>query len=173
MLATAAPRRAPTRYLRAAAASTALAVLAGVGPAVASASPAPAAATASQATAPAINWWEIDLYNRVNGARWLSGTNPIFWHHAAGEQAGAWSDTMARRGQLAHHTALSVEASAADPAWKGYAEIVGRGPDTASVVEAFMASPTHRAEMLGDWRAMGVGVTAGHGELWVTVRFIR
>lgn len=165
MLSPAAPRRAPA--LRVAVAGAALAVLAVVGPAVTPAAAAP------QATAPAVNWWEIDLYHRINGARWLSGTDPISWHEAAGEQAGAWSEHMARHGHLAHHAALTLEASAADPAWAGYAEIVGRGPDLASVLEGFMASPGHRAKILGDWRAMGVGVASGHGQLWVTVRFIR
>lgn len=167
MLTPAAPRRAPARAMRVAAASAALAVSAVVGPAVTPAAAAP------EATAPAINWWEIDLYNRINGARWLSGTDPIFWHDAAGNQAGAWSEHMARHGQLAHHAALTTEASAADPAWTGYAEIVGRGPDVASVLDGFMASADHRAKILGDWRAMGVGVVSAHGHLWVTVRFIR
>jgi len=163
--------RRPRRRLRLAAAAATLATVGVAGPLAAPATAAPQAPSAP--SVPSVSWYEIDLYHRMNGVRWLSGGSPIWWHDALSSQASAWSAQMSRTGQLSHHPNLTAEANAAQSGWSGYAEIVGRGPDLASVLQAFLSSPPHREKLLGQWSAMGVGVVESGGQLWVTVRFIR
>lgn len=52
------------------------------------------------------------------------------------------------------------------------AENVGMGPDVRTVFDRFMASPSHRDNILNPrLTQVGVGVVAGGGSLWVTVDF--
>jgi uncharacterized protein YkwD len=53
------------------------------------------------------------------------------------------------------------------------AENIGRGADIYSIHRQFMASASHRSNVLGDWRTVGVGLHEAGGQLWVTVRFLR
>lgn len=166
------PGRARLRALRLGAALLAATTLAVAGPTATPASA--AAATPAAYGIPATTWWaEIDLFHQINGVRWLSGRRPLYFHGVLGDQASAWSAWMAAIGQLAHHPDLGAEASHVTAGWTGAAEIVGRGPDVASVLRGFLASPPHRDKILGDWDAMGVGIVRSGGELWVTVRFLR
>ena len=53
-------------------------------------------------------------------------------------------------------------------------ENVGFGPDTTALQNAFMNSPPHRANILGDYNRVGVGAAFdGNGTLWVTLDFIK
>lgn len=58
--------------------------------------------------------------------------------------------------------------------WASMAENVGMGPTCASLHEAFMNSPTHRANLLGaSFDRAGVGVeTTASGTIYVTVLFL-
>jgi hypothetical protein len=64
--------------------------------------------------------------------------------------------------------------------WTRLAENVGTGSHTGGdhdhlvqpLQHPFMASPPHRANVLGDYTQVGVGVTHRNGSVWVTVNFI-
>jgi hypothetical protein len=63
---------------------------------------------------------------------------------------------MAKSGQLAHTTNLGSKVSG----WKRLGENVGRGPNLRDIETAFMASPSHRENILDpDFSQFGVGVT--------------
>jgi uncharacterized protein YkwD len=57
--------------------------------------------------------------------------------------------------------------------WEKIGENVGHGADVADLHDAFVASPSHRANILDpEWTQVGVGVTVdGRGDLWVTQVF--
>jgi hypothetical protein len=59
--------------------------------------------------------------------------------------------------------------------WSLLGENVGMGPvDVGILHEAFMDSPSHRANILGDFSYLGVGAAVGEdGYLYVTVEFMR
>jgi hypothetical protein len=74
--------------------------------------------------------------------------------------AQSHAEAMAAAGKI-YHSSLPV----------GTAEIVGRGGTFASIHEAFMASPSHRATLLGDFGRAGTGSTTRDGVLYVVVIF--
>ena len=81
-----------------------------------------------------------------------------------------WSDTIERNGGLSHNPGIEGELPAG---WTRWGENVGTGPSVASLEAAFMASPDHRANILGAYSLVGVGVdVTGDGIIWVTVDFV-
>lgn len=90
-----------------------------------------------------------------------------------------WSATMARRDELSHRAELSVQVHGP---WQRLGENVGRmGLSSQSAIDravdtlhaAFMDSPGHRANVLGDYNQVGVGVHVDGGDLWVTFNFLK
>jgi uncharacterized protein YkwD len=56
--------------------------------------------------------------------------------------------------------------------WVRLGENVGYGGDVASLHRAFMNSPAHRANVMGSYRHVGVGVKKNsNGVMWVTIIF--
>jgi len=77
---------------------------------------------------------------------------------------------MRERGTIFHNPNLA----AATSDWLGLGENVGVGASVGSLHEAFMRSPGHRDNILGDYNYVGVGVAEGSDNLlWVTVIFMR
>lgn len=153
------------RLLAAALAATSLLVLAP--------HPVPAGASPQTAAAPSLEQMEVELANRINGERWSRGIEPLPFHTILRDQGRNWSATMAWFDALNHDPDLAAEASAAWAGWTGIAENVGRGTSIEAIHQAFMASPAHRANALGSWRTVGVGIHYARSQLWVTVRFMR
>ncbi len=112
--------------------------------------------------------WAIDV------ERTSRGLPPLIPDPTISGEAQLWSGGMALFGTLVHDRNFSAEVAAADPAWRAAGENVGEGPSPSSVEGAFMASPEHRANVLGNYTHMGVGVFVdGKGTVWVTERFYR
>ena len=78
---------------------------------------------------------------------------------------------MARAGSLFHTLDVGIYLRSID--WRTWGENVGYTPgDVGSVQEAFMASPTHRENILdGAFRQVAIGAVRVDGTLWVTVFF--
>ncbi|MGF1667007.1 MAG: CAP domain-containing protein, partial [Acidimicrobiia bacterium] len=86
---------------------------------------------------------------------------------ARGHTAG-----MVELGELYHSTSGQLTSYASD--WELLGENVGRGPSVETIHQAFMQSESHRANALGDFDRMGVGITrAEDGTLFATVVFMR
>jgi uncharacterized protein YkwD len=155
-----------TGAVRAAVALAVAAVTLG-GAAVGTATPASAATpTMSPAQLAVAFEYAIDI------ERGRVGLGPLIVDSAVSQQAQEWSGGMALFNTLAEDRSYVTEMSAAAPSMSRYGENVGVGPSAASVEVAFMASPPHRANMLGNYTHVGVGVfVAGNGTVWVTERF--
>jgi hypothetical protein len=131
---------------------------------VASASPAVAASDPAQ-----------DMLARTNQARADAGLGPLQWDGAAANVARAWTQNMANTGVLAHNPNLvsQINGSVTNQ-WSRIGENVGYGGDTATLQNAFMNSPGHRANIMGDYNRLGVGaVYDGAGRLWLTLDFVK
>jgi uncharacterized protein YkwD len=112
--------------------------------------------------------WAIDVERAHHGLGGLSVDAMV------SDQAQKWSGGMALYKTLAEDRFYSAELSASDPNWQWSGENVGVGATAASIEAALMASPPHRANMLGAYTHMGVGVFIdGTGLIWVTERFYR
>jgi hypothetical protein len=79
------------------------------------------------------------------------------------------ADEMARTKRLAHTTNLGAKVTG----WRRLGENVGRGPSLQEIQTAFMASPSHRENILDpDFTQLGVGVTwDGKDYFYVAVIF--
>lgn len=84
------------------------------------------------------------------------------------EAARVQAQAMASRGALFHTPDLGAKVQD----WETVAENVGVGVDVASVHQAFLDSPAHRANVLNDRVSeMGIGIVAEEGKLWVVEVF--
>jgi uncharacterized protein YkwD len=116
----------------------------------------------------------LDLANSTNGQRWLNGGTPFVIDPRLSTIAQAQANEMARTGVLAHRTDLVAQGNAFVPGWRAMAENVGVGASTQQVLDALMASPGHRGNILGDYNRLGVGVAVdGAGRVWVVQNFAK
>ena len=147
------------RYARAFAAvmvASALSAVALIGPAATPAS-------AHVGTDPRVTEFLMAL--TINGLRAQHGLAPLHFDGALSDSARSWSGSMAGRGSLAHSGFTGYAASA---------ENVGAGAHPPTIMDYFLASAPHRANILGNYTRMGLGVVVDrNGTVWVTQRFVR
>ncbi len=110
-----------------------------------------------------------DLAAMTNADRAAKGLRALSTAADLQSVAQKRADEMARNGKLAHTTNLGSKVSG----WKRLGENVGRGPDLPDIQAAFMASPSHRENILDpEFSQLGVGVTFdGKEYLYVAVIF--
>jgi len=111
--------------------------------------------------------WAIDV------ERAQHGLGPLFVDAVETTQAQNWSNLMAFTGTLAEDPNTQAAIASYDPNWQAFGENVGVGPTPQSIEAAFMASPPHRANILGNYTHVGVGIVIAGGRIWVTERFYR
>lgn len=133
------------------------------------ATPVVLAATSGQAVADgSLNGQFIDL---MNHDRADNGLPPLAADPDLTSIAQTWSAVLLRDGSLSHNPDLPGQLP---PNWIRYAENVGMGGSPSSLEAAFMASPEHRANILGQYSLVGVGtsVRSSDGTIFVTVDFM-
>jgi hypothetical protein len=73
-----------------------------------------------------------------------------------------------------YHSSSGELQSAAGSGWEKLGENVGRGGSVSSLHQAFLDSPGHKANILGDYNYVGIGTnTSDNGVLYVTVVFMK
>jgi len=109
---------------------------------------------------------ESELFAKINQERQSAGIASLAQNSTdLLEVARRHSARMAKQNRLHHNDNLPGEVSG----WRALGENVGTGPDTASIHQAFMDSPSHRAQILdGTYTEAAVGVVVVDGTLWVT-----
>lgn len=97
-----------------------------------------------------------DLTAMTNADRARAGLRPLATANDLQSLAQSRANEMARSGRLAHTTNLGSKVSG----WKRLGENVGRGPNLRDIETAFMASPSHRENIVDPgFTQLGVGVT--------------
>src|SRR5579863_919551 len=110
----------------------------------------------------------------INVERGERGLPAVYNDPVEASQALSWSTLMAFTGTLAEDPRAPAAIAAYDPGWKQESENVGVGATPQSIEAAFMASAPHRANILGAYTYVGVGVVVdAKGRIWVTERFYR
>jgi len=128
---------------------------------VAAAAPDPAAA-------------EGEFLALVNGERAAGGLGALVLDPAVVPIARERSGQMAQENRLYHRGDLRAQIEGrVTRDWQRIAENVGKGYDVAGLHAAFMASPGHRANVLGDFNRVGVGVVVSGDVVWVTFNFLK
>ncbi len=125
------------------------------------------AVTSGEAAGPGS--WE--LLRATNQSRARFDLPPLRLNLELSEIAQRHSMAMARAGSLFHTPDVGIYLRAID--WRTWGENVGYTPgDVGSVHDAFMASPSHRVNILnGAFRRVAIGAVRVDGTLWVTVFF--
>ena len=113
---------------------------------------------------------EAALLTLINNARSQQGLSELSIHPDLVANARGHADAMAGRATLFHNPNFGDAATG----WTALGENVGFGKKVDDIFAAFLASPSHRANILGDYNYAGVGVTVdSRGKLWVTVVFMQ
>ena len=110
---------------------------------------------------------ENDFTSRINNARSSHGLATLAVDNALVDVARRHSQDMADRQTLYHNDNLGDQVSG----WQSLGENVGEGGSVADVDAAFLNSPEHRENILGNYTKVGVGVVWKDGTLWVTEVF--
>ena len=104
----------------------------------------------------------------TNQARQSAGLAPLSVSGDLVAAATAHAKAMASSGVLVH----TVQLGSALCCWQTLGENIGRGSSAALIQGAFLASPEHRANILGQFSQVGIGYAVdSHGQLWVAELF--
>ena len=109
---------------------------------------------------------EAKLLRFHNAARVEHGLEPLVRAARLRDIAEEHARVMSILGDLEHSGVVP-------PGCSAWGENVGVGPSVWRLHRAFMASPPHRANILGRFTQVGVGVVRDDGTVWVTVVFCR
>lgn len=120
---------------------------------------------------------EAQVLALVNKERAAAGCGPVTANDRLTQAADDYSDVMADSGVMSHTgpdgSTMTSRVEAAGYAWSNLGENIAQGqPDAASVMDAWMNSPGHRANILNcSFEELGVGVHLGDGGPWWTQNF--
>ncbi len=115
---------------------------------------------------------EGEFLTLLNNARSAQGLSPLSVHNDLVAGARLHTSAMVARGEIFHST--SSELGSVTTGWQVLGENVGVGPNPSVLHTAFMNSPGHRANVLGDFNFVGIGAErAPDGKLFVTFMFMK
>ena len=111
---------------------------------------------------------EQAFVDAINAERAAAGLDALTPAGDLTELGRRHSTTMADADHLHHNPSLAADVSG----WRKVGENVGRGPAVDRIHDAFMASASHRRNVIdAEWTEVGVGVIVRDGQLWVTEVF--
>lgn len=136
------------------------------------------ATIAAPAPAEVIAQAEADFVVAINAARAAEGLGPLTANAELADIARAWSVQLDAAGRLSHNPHYTAQYSGE---WTrmgenvGYASWPGASMDriVPYLHDAFMRSSGHRANIMGDYNQVGVGVVVDGPTTWVTVNFLQ
>jgi hypothetical protein len=115
---------------------------------------------------------EGEFLAKINAERSSRGLNTLSVDGGLVSHARTHTQDMIDAGEIFHSSEAELKA-AAGSGWSSIGENVGRGGSVSSLHAAFMDSPGHQANILGDYNYAGVGTGTSNGVLYVTVVFMK
>ncbi|MEX2658828.1 MAG: S-layer homology domain-containing protein [Acidimicrobiales bacterium] len=117
---------------------------------------------------------ELEFLQLLNQTRGAHGLGLLKSDALIVPVARDWSGAMAASNTLSHRPdLLSQIESRVTTDWLRIGENVGRGGSVGSLHTAFMNSPSHKANVLGDYNRVGIGVVNAGTTIWVTFNFLK
>jgi uncharacterized protein YkwD len=112
-----------------------------------------------------------DYLNRINATRAAAGRAPLQLDSQLSGLAQSWAEQLASWDRLQHASDLSIGVT---QPWVKLGENVGRGGSTSAIYAAFVASPTHYANIVdGSFTKVGIGVVyAPDGRQYTVQRYL-
>jgi hypothetical protein len=115
---------------------------------------------------------EQAFLSAINSTRGANGLAPLQMDGNLRSYARKHSADMAAAGEIYHSSSAELQ-GAAGSGWSKLGENVGRGGSVSGLHQAFLDSPAHRANILGDYNYVGIGTDTSTGPLYVTVVFMK
>ena len=106
---------------------------------------------------------ETCIMREINQIRARNGRSALDWDRQVGYIARRHAKTMAASGGVFHDNNMGREITR----WRSLGQNSGRAGGCDRVMDAFMNSSGHRANILGSWKHMGVGADRRGGSLYV------
>ena len=130
------------------------------------------ACAAIAAHAAADSGTENEFLALINSTRGANGLGSLQMEAGLQSHARNHTQDMIAAGDIYHSSSAELSA-AGGSGWSKIGENVGRGQSPGSLHDAFMASPGHKANILGDYNYVGIGTDRGGDYLYVTVVFMK
>ena len=112
---------------------------------------------------------EDTIVQLVNEARWAEGKPGLVRNPALDAVALAWAQQMAASNTMSHNPSYTAQVP---PGWSTVGENVAYGQRSAGQLhQAWMDSPGHRANILGDYTDIGVAYIDAGGTTWAVENF--
>ncbi|MDH5421019.1 MAG: CAP domain-containing protein [Acidimicrobiia bacterium] len=113
---------------------------------------------------------DLEFVALLNAERAAAGLNELVPYDDLVDDAALHTSEMLARGDIYHSSDLTKFTTG----WQTIGENVGYGPNVEKLHKAFMASPTHRANILGDYDRVGIAAEVdSNGRIYVTVLFMK
>ncbi|HSL57417.1 MAG TPA: DUF4214 domain-containing protein, partial [Acidimicrobiales bacterium] len=116
---------------------------------------------------------EQEFFSLLNAERARAGKAPLIWNENLANDARRWSGVMAPTGGIFHTSTLGQDTARSVTDWRRAGENVGVGWSAPSLHGAFVNSPGHYANIIGDYNMLGVGVVYTESRTFVTFRFAK
>lgn len=113
-----------------------------------------------------------EIYPGTNSARASAGLGALRLNGSLNSVAQNWANQMAANQSMVHNPAV---ASQVPGGWQAVGENIGTGyPSGAATLDAWLESPPHRTNIMGNYTDIGVGWTVdGNGVSWAVQVFAR
>ncbi|MGD2102575.1 MAG: CAP domain-containing protein [Acidimicrobiia bacterium] len=115
---------------------------------------------------------EQAFLSAINSTRSSNGLGSLQMDGGLRAHARNHTADMIAAGNIFHSSSGELQA-AAGSGWSKLGENVGRGGSVSSLHNAFLDSPSHKANILGDYNYVGIGTDTSSGVLYVTVVFMK
>ena len=116
---------------------------------------------------------EQGFLSAINSTRSSAGLGSLTMEGGLQSHARRHTADMIAADEIYHSSSAELQA-AAGSGWEKLGENVGRGGSVESLHQAFLDSPGHKANILGDYNYVGIGTdTSANGVLYVTVVFMK
>lgn len=135
--------------------------------------PPPTPTTAAPPTAVRDTAAEGRYLSLLNNRRASEGKPPLSRVGCLDTVAKEWAAHLGATGQLAHNPNVAAQITQHCGAWTGRGENVGYGPDVPFLDNGFWNSPPHKANILGNYNKVGIGVYRSGPSLWICVVFMQ
>jgi len=115
---------------------------------------------------------EGEFLAKINATREANGLAPLKVEGGLRSHARNHTEDMMSAGEI-YHSSSSELSAAGGSGWDKIGENVGRGQSPSSLHGAFMESPGHKKNVLGNYNYVGIGTGSSGGYLYVTVVFMK
>ena len=116
---------------------------------------------------------QTKMTDLVNSSRRSAGKSAVTANTTAAAKAQAWAEHMARTKVVEHTGGGSRVDTSGLPKWCAVGENVGKASSIDAVHAAWMASASHKANILGNFNRVGTGVVRSGNTVYAVQIFYR